>query len=77
MKFDQLMEYDMKNISVEKLHTKYSRKINPDPFVKNQNWAYRWINSLKFNTVCFYCMLSWRLSKYIETKLQTTYFHLI
>ena len=37
MKFDQLMEYDMKNISVEKLHTKYSRKINPDPFVKNQN----------------------------------------
>ena len=37
MKFDQLIEYDMKNIFIEKLHTKYGRKTNPDPFVKNQN----------------------------------------
>ena len=37
MKFDQLIEYDMKNIFIEKLHTKYCRKTNPDPFVKNQN----------------------------------------
>ena len=36
-----------------------------------------WINSLKFCTVCFYCMASWGLSKYVETKLQTTCFHLI
>ena len=45
-----------------------------DPFLKNQNWAYLWTNSLKFNTACFYCIPSWGLSKYIETKLQTTLF---
>ena len=46
-------------------------KLFPDP------WAYLWINTLKFYTVCFYCMPSWGLSKYIETKLQTTYFYLV
>ena len=40
--------------------------------MKNWNWAVLWIN-----TVCFYCMASWGLSKYIENKLQTTFFHLI
>ena len=25
----------------------------PDPFLKSQNWAYLWINILKFYTVCF------------------------
>ena len=49
----------------------------PDPFLKNQNWAYLWINSLKFYTGCFDCMASWWLSNYFETKLQTTCFHLI
>ena len=33
--------------------------------------------SLKFYAVCFYCMSSWGLSKYIENKLQTTCFYLI
>ena len=40
-------------------------KLFPDPFLKNQNWAYLWINSLKFYAVCFYCMPRWELSKYI------------
>ena len=52
-------------------------KLVPDPFLKNKNWAYLWINSWKFYTVCFYCMPSWGLSKYIETRLQTIYFYLI
>ena len=52
-------------------------KLFPDPVLKNQNWAYLWMNSLKFYIVYFYCMLSWGLSKYIETKLQTIYFYLI
>ena len=42
-------------------------KLFPDPFIKNQNWAYLWINSLKFYIVCLYCMPSCGLSKYIET----------
>ena len=28
-------------------------KLFPDPFLKNQNSAYLWINSVKFYTVCF------------------------
>ena len=49
----------------------------PDPFLKNQNCAYLWINSPKFYAACFYCMLKWGLSNYIETKLQSTCFYLI
>ena len=30
-------------------------KLFPDPFLKTQNWAYLWINSLKCCTVCFHC----------------------
>ena len=30
-------------------------KLFPDPFLKNQNWAYLWINSPKKYTTCFYC----------------------
>ena len=51
-------------------------KLFPDPFLKNQNWVYLWINSLKFYALCFYCMLIWGLSKYIENNLQTTCFTL-
>ena len=49
----------------------------PEPFLKNQNWAYLWINSLKFYSFCFYCKPSWGLSKYAETKLQTICFYLM
>ena len=52
------------------------KKLFPDPFLKNQNGAYLCFNSLKFYTVCFYCMPSWGLSQYIETKLQSTCFQL-
>ena len=51
-------------------------KLLPDLFLKNQNWAYLWINSLKFYTSCFYCMPSSAPSKYIETKLRTTCIYL-
>ena len=49
----------------------------PDPILKDQNGVYLWINNLKIYAVCFDCMLSWGLSKYIETKLQTTCFYLV
>ena len=52
-------------------------ELSPDPFLINQNWVYLWINSLKFHRVCFYCMSSWGLSRYIKTKLQITCFYLI
>ena len=58
-----------------KNHTQNAvEKLFPDPFLKNQNWVYLWIISLKFYEVFFYWMLILGLSKYIETKLPTTCF---
>ena len=59
IKFGQLIEYDMKNLSLEKSYTDHAADIPfSHPFVKNQNWAYLSINILKFYTVCFNCMPS-------------------
>ena len=77
MKFCQLIEYKMRNILLEKSCTKCGGETITRPFSENQNWAYLWISSLNFYTVYFYCISSWGLSKYIETKWQTTCFYLI
>ena len=53
MKFGQLIEYDMRNIFLKKHTQNVVKKLVPDPYLKNQNWEYLWINSLKFYTVCF------------------------
>ena len=42
-------------------------KLFPDTLLKNQNWAYLWVNCLKFYVA--------GLSKYIETELQTNCFY--
>ena len=73
---------DNQNITREtfflKNHTQnVVEKLVPDHFLKNQNWAYLWINSLKFWVVYFYCVPNWGLSKYIEIKFQTTCFYLL
>ena len=53
MKFGQLIEYNWETFFL-KNHIKYVvEKLVTDPFLKNQNWVYFWINSLKFFTVCF------------------------
>ena len=45
MKFGQLIEYNMTIILLEKSYSKYgTEKLVPDFFVKNQNYAYLWIN---------------------------------
>ena len=36
MKFDQLIEYNMGNIFLEKLHAKYVEEFISDHFLKNQ-----------------------------------------
>ena len=66
MKFGQLIEYNMRNIFLEKLYTKRGRETISKLFSK-----------LKISTVSFYCMLNWGILKYIETKFQTIYFYLI
>ena len=73
MKFDKLIKYN--SITWETFFLQ-NQALFPRPFLKNQNRAYIWIDSLKLY-ICFYCMLSWGLSKYTETKLQTIQFCLI
>ena len=75
--FGQLIEYNTRNIFLGNHTQNVVDNSFPDSFLKNQNWVYLWINSLKFYTVCSYCMPSWWVSKYIETKMQTTCFFLI
>ena len=71
IKFDITWEiYFLKNYTQN-----VKEKLVPDLFLKKIEAAYLWTNSLKFYAVCFYCMPSWGLSKYIETKL-TDHLHL-
>ena len=53
----------MKNIFLEKSYTKCDGKTNSRPSLKNQNWAYLWINSLNFYRVCFDCIFKSRTVK--------------
>ena len=76
-KFGQLIECNMRNIFHEKLYTKCGRETSPKPFSEKFKLSiFFWLNSLKFYSL-LYCMPSWGLSKYIETKLQITCFYLI
>ena len=71
MKYGQLMEYNMRNIFLEKSFTKSGGDTIPRPFSKKSKLSVSllWITSLSFYTVGFYWMLSRGLLKYIETKL--------
>ena len=48
MKFDQLMEYNMRNIFVEKSYTKCAGETIPRPSSKKSKLRYLWINPVKF-----------------------------
>ena len=70
MKFDQLIDYNMRNTFLEKSYIKCGKKLVPDLFIKNQNGAYlsastTWI-VIKF---VFIICLSWGLPRYIKTKV--------
>ena len=76
MKFCQLIECNMRDIFSKNHIQNVMEKLVPDPFLKHLNWACLWINSLRFYTICFYCLPSWGLLKHTEAKLQTTFFYL-
>ena len=76
MKLGPLTKYQEKHFSSKIIH-KLWWKLFPDSFLKNQNWAYLWINSLRFYTIFLSCNTSCQLSKYIETKLQNFFLCLI
>ena len=57
IKFGQLIEYDTTNILLGKSYTKCGGETILRYFSKRSKLSiYIWINSLKFYTVCFYCM---------------------
>ena len=58
---NEIIEYNMTNIFIEKSYRKCGGETISSPLLKNQNWAYLWINILKFFTVCFYFMPNWGL----------------
>ena len=69
----QLIEYNI-SIFFRNDAQNVVEKQFPDPFLKNQSWAYLLINCSNFYLVCFYCMPSVKLLKYMEAKLQTPCF---
>ena len=74
MKFGQMTEYNMRNNFLKNSYTKCGGETSPRPFsgqLKLSMSLYQ--KSIKFYTVCFYWILSLGLSKYIETKPQTTF----
>ena len=76
-KLDQLIEYNMRNIFAEYNTQNALKKLFPEFYLKKRNWAYLWIGSAKFQTVCFCRILIWGLSKHSEIKQQTPYFYLM
>ena len=58
MKIDQLMEYNMKKILLEKSYTKCYGKTIPKPFYKKSKLSVFLDHSLKPYTACFACMIS-------------------
>ena len=83
MEFDLLIDYSIYDlyssiaIFLKNLTQNVVEKLVPDPFLKNWNRTYLWINSLKFYTVFLSYAKLRGLSKYVQTKLQTTCFYLI
>ena len=51
IKFGQLIEFKIKDLSLKNHFKKVVKKLFLDQILKSQNWAYLWINSLKFYTV--------------------------
>ena len=60
MKFGQLIEYNMRNIFLEKWCTKCDGEISPDPFLKNRNGAAVW----SFIQFVFIVCPNWGLPKH-------------
>ena len=75
VKFGQLIEYNMRKIFLKKPYPKCGGETSPKPFSKKSKLSISL--DQKSYSVYLYCMPSWGLSKYIETKLQTTSFYFL
>ena len=66
--------YNMGNIFLEKSYTKCSGETSSRRFSERLKLK---IFLDKYSKICFYCIPTWGLSKYIEIKPQTSCFYLI
>ena len=53
------------------------QKLFQDPFLKNQNWEYLWVDSLKCYKYVFILCPNQGPPKYTGTKVRNTFFYLI
>ena len=58
MKVGQLIAYNMRNIFRERSYTKWGGETSPRPYSGKLKLSKSLVNSLKFYSVCFYCILS-------------------
>ena len=77
IKFGQLIEYDIRNIFLEKPSTKCGGKNNPQHFSGKSKLSISLYQQSRVLCSQFLLNPKLGLSKYIETKLQTTCFYLI
>ena len=63
MKFGHVIEYNIRNIFLEKSNTKCGGETSLRPFSKKSKLAYLGMSSLKFYTVCIYCVSRSRATK--------------
>ena len=77
MKPGQLIEYNMRNIFLEKSYTKCGWETSPRFFSKKSKLRISLDQQPTVLYNFFFILPSWGLSKCIETKLQTTCFYLI
>ena len=78
MKFGHLIEWNMRNIFLEKSYANCGGETNPRPFSEKLELSISLDQKSKvlYSSLLLYGKLRAMLSKYIETKLQTTCFHL-
>ena len=62
-KFGQLIEYNMRNIFLEKSYTKFDGETNPRPFSKQSKCSILVDQQSDFYTLCFYCMSKSKTTK--------------
>ena len=77
MKFGQFIEYNMRNIFLEKSYHKCGGETSPRLFYKKSYLSDLLIESLKYYKFVFIVCVSRGLPKYIKTKVLTTCFYFI
>ena len=72
-----MIDYKTRITFIERSYTKCGGETSPRSFSEKIRLSISLINRLKSYAVCFCCMPSWRLLKYIDIKMQTTCLYLV